>query len=505
MAAMVSAPAQRARPETNGRSDSDRPLPVLPALEPLFSTGGLRRGSAVTVRGSASLLLALLAGPSRRGAWCGVVGLPGLGLVAAAEAGIELERLALVPDPGRDWAAVTAALLDAMEVVVVAPPGRVQDGEVRRLAARARQRGAVLVPFGAMAWPGADLRLSLASGTWEGLGDGSGHLRARRVLVRGEGRGSAARSRELALWLPGPDGEISAVPEPALHAVPSLAAAPLPSSGGGDAPHLHAVPDLPFPPPDSPLPLPPADPSRTEPSPDLSRTELSPDDPSRTGLSPAGPEPVIGAPAITTLWQDVIHRPGATVAPAAGRRADPHARAGPGGPGRGGVAPVRRPVAAPPRSRPAGPPVPAGRSAPVGGGPPPPTGGTRVRPATAEPRSHPATAGTGQRPETTGTGPRPGTTGTGQRPGTTGTGQHPGAAGTGQHPGAAGTGPRPGTTGTGQHPGTTGTGPRPGTTGTGQRPGGGGAGQRPGIPAEVLARLRPASSLPRPPARAAEA
>ena len=135
MAAMLSVPAQRGRPEMVGRSEGDRPLPVLPALEPLFPAGGLRRGSAVSVRGSASLLLALLAGPSRRGAWCGVVGLSGLGLVAAAEAGIALDRLALVPDPGRDWAAVAAALLDAMEVVVVVPRGRVPDADVRRLAA----------------------------------------------------------------------------------------------------------------------------------------------------------------------------------------------------------------------------------------------------------------------------------------------------------------------------------------------------------------------------------
>ena len=238
MAATVSAPAQRGRPETVGRSEGDRPLPVLPALEPLFPAGGLRRGSAVAVRGSASLLLALLAGPSRRGAWCGVVGLPGLGLAAAAEAGIALDRLALVPDPGRDWAAVAAALLDAMEVVVVAPRGRVPDADVRRLAARARQRGAVLVPFGPVSWPGSELRLSLAGGVWEGLGDGSGRLRSRRVVVRADGRGSAARGHELALWLPAPDGEIRAVP--ALHALPTppdLAPTPAP------APHLHAVPD----------------------------------------------------------------------------------------------------------------------------------------------------------------------------------------------------------------------------------------------------------------------
>ena len=236
MAATVSAPAPRGRPETVGRSEGDRPLPVLPALEPLFPAGGLRRGSAVAVRGSASLLLALLAGPSRRGAWCGVVGLPGLGLAAAAEAGVALERLALVPDPGRDWAAVAAALLDAMEVVVVAPRGRVPDADVRRLAARARQRGAVLVPFGPVPWPGAELRLSPADGVWEGLGDGSGRLRSRRVVVRGDGRGSAARGHELALWLPAPDGEIRAVP--ALHALPTppdLAPTPAP------APHHHAL------------------------------------------------------------------------------------------------------------------------------------------------------------------------------------------------------------------------------------------------------------------------
>jgi hypothetical protein len=346
MAAVVPAPAQRARPGTAERSEGDRPLPVLPALEPLFATGGLRRGSAVAVRGSTSLLLALLAGPSRRGAWCGVVGLPGLGLVAAAEAGIELERLALVPDPGRDWAAVAAALLDAMEVVVVAPQGRVLDGDVRRLAARARQRGAVLLPYGAMSWPGAELRLSLASGAWEGLGDGSGHLRSRRVLVRGEGRGSAARTRELALWLPAPDGEIRAAAEPAtppLRAGPSRAPTPpAPGMPASDVPHLRAVPDLPAPAPAPPAAAPPA------------------------AASP--PVPLVSTPSIADLWQDVTqHRP---------TRSGAH----PATPDRKGSG-LR---AVGPRARPAGHPVPAEPTAPVGGGPPvspPPTAGTARRPA----------------------------------------------------------------------------------------------------------------------------
>jgi hypothetical protein len=125
--AAVAVPARRAPAERVVRA-GERPLPVLAALEPLLPPGGLRRGSAVAVRGSASLLLALLAGPSQEGAWCAVVGLPALGLVAAAEIGVALERLALVPDPGPDWAAVAGALLDAVDVVVVAPRGRVLDG-----------------------------------------------------------------------------------------------------------------------------------------------------------------------------------------------------------------------------------------------------------------------------------------------------------------------------------------------------------------------------------------
>jgi hypothetical protein len=188
-----------------------RPLPVLPPLAPLLPHGALRRGSTVVVQGAPSLLLALLAGPSQAGSWCAVVGVPALGLVAAAEAGVALDRLPLVPVPGADWASVAAALLDALDVVVVAPQSRVRDGDARRLAARARQRGSVLVPFGVRAggWEGADLWLTVGDARWEGLGDGHGHLRARQVEVRCAGRGSATRPRRARLWLPAPDGGVS--------------------------------------------------------------------------------------------------------------------------------------------------------------------------------------------------------------------------------------------------------------------------------------------------------
>jgi hypothetical protein len=203
--------AREAGPRGAGERLEHALLPALPALGPLLPHGALRRGSTVAVAGSTSLLLAVLAGPSLAGSWCAVVGMPAFGLVAAAAAGVAVERLALVPAPGREWPSVTAALLDAVDLVVVAPGARVRAGDARRLAARARQRGSVLVPFGTPAggWEGADLRLSVDGAEWSGLGDGWGHLHARRALVRCDGRGSAGRPRRARLWLPAADGGIA--------------------------------------------------------------------------------------------------------------------------------------------------------------------------------------------------------------------------------------------------------------------------------------------------------
>jgi hypothetical protein len=182
----------------------ERSLPVGPALRPLFPGGCLRRGSTVLLAGrpgSTSLLFALLAEASAAGTWCAAVGLPSLGLVAAAEAGVAVERLALVPHPGPEWTGVVAALLDGVEIVVAAVPGSVPARVAERLAARARQRGGVLVPVGR--WPGADLTLEVVDGAWHGLGHGRGRLRAREVRVAAYGRGAAARTRFADLWLPG--------------------------------------------------------------------------------------------------------------------------------------------------------------------------------------------------------------------------------------------------------------------------------------------------------------
>ncbi|GAB3153363.1 hypothetical protein GCM10027258_55770 [Amycolatopsis stemonae] len=195
--------ASRVAAQAGQARATGRVLPVAPALAGLLPAAGLRRGSTVAVHGATSLLLALLAEATAAGSWAAVVGMPSLGLAAAAEHGVDLARVALVPRPGAELPAVVAALLDGVDVVAV-HAGTVQAAVARRLSARARHRGAVLLAFGA--WPGVDVELSCRVEPWTGLEDGYGHLQERRVTVRAHGRGAAARPVTATLHLPGPSG-----------------------------------------------------------------------------------------------------------------------------------------------------------------------------------------------------------------------------------------------------------------------------------------------------------
>jgi hypothetical protein len=190
-----------------GVGEPVRTWPVASSLRPVFPNGGLRRGSTVAVERSAGLLLALLAEASAQGAWCAVVGVPELGLVAAAEAGLRLSRLAMVSDPGRDLLAVPAMLLDGLNLVAVAGVERLAPRERHQLSGRARGGHAVLLSVGR--WPGADLEISMGHGKWSGLeGGGAGRLRSRRVEMRVGGREAGHRTRSVPVLLPGPDGMV---------------------------------------------------------------------------------------------------------------------------------------------------------------------------------------------------------------------------------------------------------------------------------------------------------
>src|SRR5690606_21064480 len=159
-----------------------------------------------SVTGSTALTMALLAGPSAAGAWCAVVGLSGFAAPAARDLGVDLDRLAIVANPGRRWLSVVGALIDALTVVVVRPPEPVRDADAARLAARLRQRDAVLISCGP--WPRHEAHLTVTESEWFGVGWGHGHLTARQVTVVAAGRGTAGRPRTARLWLPGPDGAV---------------------------------------------------------------------------------------------------------------------------------------------------------------------------------------------------------------------------------------------------------------------------------------------------------
>ena len=191
-------------------------LPVLPALEELLPEPGLRRGTVTRVHGpgATSLALALVAGCTRAGSWVAAIGVRGLGLGAAGELGLALEHLLLVdvPTPPQ-WATAVSAALDGVDVVLAEVPPRCREADARRLQARLRDRGAVVVLVGPAGAFQPDLVVAGSSSCWQGMGAGWGRLRARCLSVEVTGRRAASRPRTGRLWLPAADGAVRLEPE----------------------------------------------------------------------------------------------------------------------------------------------------------------------------------------------------------------------------------------------------------------------------------------------------
>src|SRR5262245_22748856 len=185
------------------RAAATRAAPAVPAGNRLIAVagpigrhlpaGGLRRGSTVALdgppgAGSTTVALLLAAATTSAGEWAAVVDPDAtLGARAAAEAGVALERCAVVRRvPPDRWPAVVSALLDGGAfVVAVVPPG-LRPGDARRLTARARERATVLVALGA--WPAeAALRIRACGRGWTGLAAGEGLLANAGLDVHVEG------------------------------------------------------------------------------------------------------------------------------------------------------------------------------------------------------------------------------------------------------------------------------------------------------------------------------
>jgi len=158
----------------------------------------LPRGTVAVLSGARSLTLRMVAEVTAAGGHAAIVGQPEMGLLAAVQMGADLERLALIPDPGRDPVEVAAVLMDGLDLVALGLGGRrVSAGRARAVTARARQRECTLLVSGGD-WPGAAARLDARVGGYEVLGAGSGdprpgYGRIGRVLVDIRTRGRLAR------------------------------------------------------------------------------------------------------------------------------------------------------------------------------------------------------------------------------------------------------------------------------------------------------------------------
>lgn len=217
--ALESVPTEATRPA--------RPvLPVPSALSALLPEGGLARGSVVALSGAGSLLTGILASVTASGRHAAVIGMPRLGLLAAAEMGAELHRLALVPNPGADPVEVAAVLLDGIDLVVLGLGGStVPPSRARAVVARARTKGATLVVTDGR-WDGAELTLSAHVDGYDGPGSGDrrgrGRVRAVRLGVEVQGKAMRPRTGRLVVSSAGEGVEWSTAREsgPMLTALP---------------------------------------------------------------------------------------------------------------------------------------------------------------------------------------------------------------------------------------------------------------------------------------------
>ncbi|NBR92935.1 MAG: hypothetical protein EBT46_05540 [Actinobacteria bacterium] len=156
-----------------------------------------------------STALALSAAATRAGSWLAVVGVPNLGVAAAIEAGVAVERIVLAQPPraSREWVATVAALVEGFEVLIVAPPASLSASDARRLQTRVMARQAVLIVVVMPTSTGetsvftSDIDVHADTVAWSGIERGAAHITQRTVQVRVNGR-RCSSPREQTITLP---------------------------------------------------------------------------------------------------------------------------------------------------------------------------------------------------------------------------------------------------------------------------------------------------------------
>ncbi len=180
------------------RHESLPTLPVSPDLHAMFPEGGLVRGRTVLCGGDAAVALALriVSQPTQAGSWLGVVGVHNIGVQAASEQGVALQRVVFVqPATSRaEWVSTVAAAADGFDVLMLEVPHGITVADARRVQTRIQSRRNALVLIGAtqkLALQSVfqpDVVIDTTTTQWNGIERGSGHVQSREVCVTVSGR-----------------------------------------------------------------------------------------------------------------------------------------------------------------------------------------------------------------------------------------------------------------------------------------------------------------------------
>lgn len=173
-------------------------LDVVEPLRAVLPDRGLVRGRIVSCSGDAAMSLALrvVSRATQDGSWLAAVGVDHLGVLAAREHRVALERLVVV-SPGETvekWVSAAGIAIEGFGVVVLKVPHRLPARDATRLATRiqARRVVAVCVDPCASRTPGRglvpDVVLHSTTLAWHGIEEGSGHVQSREIRVEVSGR-----------------------------------------------------------------------------------------------------------------------------------------------------------------------------------------------------------------------------------------------------------------------------------------------------------------------------
>lgn len=177
--------------EKYGISES---LPVPAGLERVLG-GVVRRGAVSVIENPGAVLAALIAETTKIG-YVALVGVGEQGLLSVVEQGGRLANIICVPNPGIQPLEVIALLAEGVDLVVTSLERAPTPSKARPLQARLRNCGCALVSVGQQ-WPGAAVKISSSVVGVDGLGFGSGRIRAVDYQVAA----SATRfSRRHGLW-----------------------------------------------------------------------------------------------------------------------------------------------------------------------------------------------------------------------------------------------------------------------------------------------------------------